>query len=86
LKSPASTVWTVRYAIMRGGHKAMVADILRTIKVKVASIGTILIIKKLQCKDSECRSCLMITWATEWTVNIIFVITDNYGIPNRSQR
>jgi hypothetical protein len=33
--------------MMRGGHKAMVTDILRTIEVKVASIGTILTMKKL---------------------------------------
>jgi hypothetical protein len=33
--------------MMRGRHKAMVADILRKIKVKVALIGTVLTMKKL---------------------------------------
>jgi hypothetical protein len=47
LKSPASTVQAVGYAMMRGRHKAMVADILRAVKVKVALIGTVLTMKKL---------------------------------------
>jgi hypothetical protein len=33
--------------MMRGMHKAMVADILRAVEVKVASIGTVLTMKKL---------------------------------------
>jgi hypothetical protein len=33
--------------MMRAVHKAMVADILRAVEVKVASIGTVLTVKKL---------------------------------------
>jgi hypothetical protein len=38
LKSPASMVWAVGYVMMRGRHKAMVADILRAIKVNWYSL------------------------------------------------
>jgi hypothetical protein len=41
LKSPASTVWTVKFAMVRGMHEAMITDVLRAVKVKVAPIGTI---------------------------------------------
>jgi hypothetical protein len=47
LKSPASTVWAVGFAMVRGMHEAMVIDILRAVKIKVASIGTVLTMKKL---------------------------------------
>jgi hypothetical protein len=40
-------VRAVRFAMMRGMHEAMVADILRAVEVKVASIGTVLTIKEL---------------------------------------
>jgi hypothetical protein len=40
-------VWAVRFAMIRGMHKAMVADILRAVEVKVVSIGTVLTMKKL---------------------------------------
>jgi hypothetical protein len=40
-------VWAVGYAMMRGRYKAMVADILRAIKVKVALISTVLTMRKL---------------------------------------
>jgi hypothetical protein len=40
-------VRAVGYAMMRGRHKAMVADLLRAIKVKVASISTVFTMKKL---------------------------------------
>jgi hypothetical protein len=40
-------VQAVGYTMMRGRHKAMVADVLREIKVKVALIGTVLTMKKL---------------------------------------
>jgi hypothetical protein len=47
LRSPASTVWAIRFLMMRGMHKAMVTDILRAVKVEVASIGTVLTMKEL---------------------------------------
>jgi hypothetical protein len=47
LKSPASMVQTVGYALMRSRHKAMVTDILWAFKVIVALVGTVLTIKKL---------------------------------------
>jgi hypothetical protein len=34
-------VWTVGFAMVRGMHEAMVTDVLRAVKVKVALIGTI---------------------------------------------
>jgi hypothetical protein len=40
-------VQAVRFAMMRGMHEAMVTDILRAVKVKVVSIGTVLTIKEL---------------------------------------
>jgi hypothetical protein len=47
LKSLASTVQAVGFAMMRGMHEAIVADILRAVKVVMASIGTVLTIKEL---------------------------------------
>jgi hypothetical protein len=47
LRSPASTVWAIGFLMMRGMHKAMVTDILRAVKVEVASIGTVLTMKEL---------------------------------------
>jgi hypothetical protein len=47
LKLPASTVRAVRFTMMRSMHEAMVTDILRAVKVKVASIGTVLTMKEL---------------------------------------
>jgi hypothetical protein len=37
----------VGFAMVRGMHEAMVTDILRAVEVKVASIGTVLTMKKL---------------------------------------
>jgi hypothetical protein len=47
LKSPASTVQAVGFAMMWGMHEAVVADILGTVEIKVASISTVLTMKKL---------------------------------------
>jgi hypothetical protein len=41
LKSPASTVWAVEFAMVRGMHEAIVTDVLRAVEVKVALIGTV---------------------------------------------
>jgi hypothetical protein len=72
--------------MVRGMHEAVVTNVLETVKIKVMSISTILTMKQLQRRGSECRSCLMMTWATEQTVDIIFVIVDNNRIPDRTQR
>jgi hypothetical protein len=40
-------VQAVGFAIMRGMHEAVVTDILRAVKIKVASISTVLTMKKL---------------------------------------
>jgi hypothetical protein len=40
-------VRAVGFAMMRGMHEAMVTDILRAVKVKVALIGTVLTMKEL---------------------------------------
>jgi hypothetical protein len=40
-------VWAVGYAMMQGMHEAVVADILRAVKIKVALISTVLTMKKL---------------------------------------
>jgi hypothetical protein len=45
--SPASTVWAVRFAMVRGMHEAVVADILRAVEIKMVSISTVLTMKKL---------------------------------------
>jgi hypothetical protein len=47
LKSLASMVQAVRFAMVRSMHEAMVTDILRAVEIKVASIGTVLTMKKL---------------------------------------
>jgi hypothetical protein len=47
LKSPASTVQAVGFAMIRVMHEAMVADISRTVKVVMAPIGTVLTMKEL---------------------------------------
>jgi hypothetical protein len=52
----------------------------------VVSVSTILTMEQLQHWGSECQSRLMMTWATEQPVNIIFVIVDNNRIPDHSQR
>jgi hypothetical protein len=72
--------------MVRGMHEAMVTDVLRAVEIIVASISTILTMKQLQRRGSECRSRLMMTWATEHSVDIIFVIIDNNRIPDRTQR
>jgi hypothetical protein len=72
--------------MMRSMHEAMVTNVLGAVEVIVASVGTILTMEQLQHWGSECRSRLMITWATEQPVDIIFVIVDNNRIPDRSQR
>jgi hypothetical protein len=81
-----SMVWAIGFAVVRSVHEAVVTNVLGTVEVIVASVGTILTVEQLQRWGSECRSRLMITWATEQPVDIIFVIVDNNGIPNRSQR
>jgi hypothetical protein len=72
--------------MVRSMHEAVVTNVLGAVKIKVALISTILTMKQLQRRGSERRSCLMITWATEQTVDIIFVIVDNNRIPDRTQR
>jgi hypothetical protein len=67
-------------------HEAVVTNVLGAVKIKVALISTILTMKQLQRWGSERQSRLMITWATEQTVDIIFVIVNNNRIPNRTQR
>jgi hypothetical protein len=47
LKSSASMVWAVGFAMVRGMHEAMVTDVVRAVKIKVASISTILTMKQL---------------------------------------
>jgi hypothetical protein len=47
LKSPASTVQAVGFAMVRGMHEEMVTDVLRAVEIKVVSISTILTMKKL---------------------------------------
>jgi hypothetical protein len=54
LKSPASTVWEVGFAMMRGMHEAVVTNVLGAVEIKVASISTILTMKQLQRRGSEC--------------------------------
>jgi hypothetical protein len=72
--------------MVRSMHEAVVTNVLGAVEIKVASISTILTMKQLQCRSSECQSHLMMTWATKQTVNIIFVIVDNNRIPDRPQR
>jgi hypothetical protein len=72
--------------MVRSMHEAVVTNVLGAVEIKVASISTILTMKQLQCRGSECRLRLMITWATEQTVDIIFVTVDNNRISNRTQR
>jgi hypothetical protein len=67
--------------MVRSMHEAVVTNVLGAVKIKVASISTILTMKQLQRRGSECRSRLIITWATEQTVDIIFVIINNNRIP-----
>jgi hypothetical protein len=40
-------VRAVGFAIMQGMHEAMITDVLRAVKIKVALIGTVLTMKKL---------------------------------------
>jgi hypothetical protein len=40
-------VWAVGFAMMQGMHEAMVADILRAVKVVMVLIGTDLTMKEL---------------------------------------
>jgi hypothetical protein len=54
LKSPASTVWAVGFAMVRGMHEAMVTNILRAVEIEMASISTISTMKQLQRRGSEC--------------------------------
>jgi hypothetical protein len=42
LKSMASTVWTVRCAMVRSMHETMVTDVLRAFEVIVTLVGTVL--------------------------------------------
>jgi hypothetical protein len=72
--------------MVRSMHEAVVTNILRTGKIIVASISTILTMKQLQRRGSERQLRLMITWATKQTVDIIFVIIDNNRIPDCTQR
>jgi hypothetical protein len=72
--------------MVRSIHEAVVANVLGAVEIKVASISTISTIKQLQRRGSECQSRLMMTWATEQTVDIIFVIIDNNRIPDHTQR
>jgi hypothetical protein len=72
--------------MVRSIHEAVVTNVLGAVKIKVMSISTILIMKQLQHRGSECQLHLMMTWATEQTVDIIFVIIDNNRIPNCIQR
>jgi hypothetical protein len=72
--------------MVRSIHEAVVTNVLGTVEIKVAFIGTILTMEQLQRRSGECRSRLMMTWATKQPVDIIFVIVDNNRIPNCSQR
>jgi hypothetical protein len=72
--------------MVRSMHEAVVTNVLGAVEVIVVSISIVLIMKQLQRWGSECRSRLMMTWATEQPVDIIFVIIDNNRIPDRSQR
>jgi hypothetical protein len=64
----------------------MVADVLRTFKIIMTTVGAVFAVEKIERRGCECRLCLMITWVTEQTLNIIFVIADNDGIPNGGRR
>jgi hypothetical protein len=75
-------VWAVGFAMVKGMHEAMVTDVLRAVEIKMTLISTILTMKQLQRRGSECQSRFMMTWATEQTVDIIFVIIDNNRIPD----
>jgi hypothetical protein len=72
--------------MVRSMHEAVVTNVLGAVKVIVVSVSTILTMEQLQRWGSECRSRLMMTWATEQPVDIIFVIIDNNRIPDHSQR
>jgi Tfp pilus assembly protein PilV len=71
--------------MVRGMHEAVVTNVLGAVEIKVASISTILTVKQLQRMSSECRSRLMMTWVTEQSVDIIFIV-DNNRIPDCTQR
>jgi hypothetical protein len=58
----------------------VVANVLRTFKIKVMTVGAILTIEEIQRRGCECQLHLTIAWMTEQTLNIIFIITDNDGI------
>jgi hypothetical protein len=62
----------------------MVADVLRTFEVIMTTVGAVLTMKEVQRRGCECQLRLMITWATEQILNIIFVITDNDGVFNHA--
>jgi hypothetical protein len=72
--------------MVRSVHEAMITNVLGTVEIVVVSISTILTMEELQRWGRECRLCLMITWAAEQPIDIIFVIVDNNGIPDRPQR
>jgi hypothetical protein len=72
--------------MVRSMHETVVTNVLGAVEVIVVSVSTILTMEQLQRWGSECRSCLMMTWATEQPVDIIFVIVDNNRIPDFSQR
>jgi hypothetical protein len=42
LKSPASTVWAVGFAMVRSMHEAVVTNVLGAVEIIVASVSTIL--------------------------------------------
>jgi hypothetical protein len=60
-------------------HEAVVTNVLGAVEIKVASVSTILTMEQLQCRGSECRSHLMMTWATEQPVDIILSLSTTIG-------